>query len=327
MMPPGTDYRRKTGTTLAAVDIGSYTARLLIAEKTESPPGFHALHRRRAYIKLAEGFEEEGGGKISEAAILRLLSVLGDFSVACKEWNASEIYSVATGVMRWAENKAQVIRRIMNGWGKQIQVITGEEEARLTSLGVMHAVPLNHAIVVIFDLGGGSTEFSYRKGTAVEVVSIPLGSVVFSQKYMPSAPPRSGAVAQLEKKVDSLLHRTLIHWENSFEVPGILAGTGGTVATLAAMIHGIESLNIRPRLINGLKINRNELLGLIVRMREMTLEQRAALKGLDRDRAPIILAGAVIVERILNYFHCPQLVVSLSDILEGIMIDQFRILV
>ena len=93
------------------------------------------------------------------------------------------------------------------------------------------------------------------------------------------------------------------------------------------MIHGIESQDIRPSLINGLKIDRNKLSGLIDRIREMTLEQRAAVKGLDRDRAPVILAGAVIVERILEYYQCTQLVASMSDILEGILIDQFRTLV
>ena len=263
MMPPGTDYRRKPGNIIAAVDIGSYTARLLIAEKTDSPPGFRALHRRRAYIKLAEGFKEGEGGKISEAAIFRLESVLGDFKVACMEWNASEIRSLATGVMRRAENKDQVVRRIMDGWGKQIQVITGEEEAKLTSLGVMQALPFDHVAVVIFDLGGGSTEFLHRKGTTAEVLSIPLGAVVFSQQYTPSTPPCAGEVAQLEKNVDSLLHHTLLPWEKSFERPRSLAGTGGTVATLAAMIHGIDSQDIRPSLINGLKIDRNKLSGLI----------------------------------------------------------------
>jgi len=223
-------------------------------------------------------------------------------------WNASEIRSVATGVMRRAENKDQVVRRIMNGWGKQIQVITGEEEAELTSLGVMQALPLDHVTVVIFDLGGGSTEFLYRKGTTAEVLSVPLGSVVFSQQYTPSPPPCAGEVAQLEKNVDSLLHHTLLPWDKSFERPRILAGTGGTIATLAAMIHAIDSQDIRPSLINGLKIDRYKLSGLIDRIREMNLEQRAAVKGLDRDRAPVILAGAVIVERILEYYQCTQLV-------------------
>ena len=327
MMLPGTDCRKKPGTAFAAVDIGSYTARLLIAEKSDSPPGFRALLRRRAYIKLAEGFKEGEGGKISEEAILRLLSVLGDFKTACQEWNAIEIRSVATGVMRRAENKDQVVQRIMHGWGRQVQVINGEDEAKLTGLGVIQALPLDHAAFVIFDLGGGSTEFLYRKGTAMEALSIPLGTVIFSQQYTPSAPPVAGAIAHLEKNVDAMLHRTLPPRDKSFVEPWILAGTGGTVTTLAAMIHGIDTLDIHPTLINGLKIDYDKLLGLIDRMKDMTLEERAEEKGLDKDRAPVILAGAVMVERILHYFQCPQLVSSLSDILDGIMIDQLNTLV
>ena len=161
----------------------------------------------------------------------------------------------------------------------------------------------------------------------MDVLSIPMGAVIFSQQYTPSAPPGAGAIAQLERNVDAMLHRALCPWHKSFEEPWILAGTGGTVTTLAAMIHGIDTLDIHPTLINGLKIDHDKLLGLIDRMKDMTLEERAEEKGLDKDRAPVILAGAVMVERILHYFQCPQLVSSLSDILDGIMIDQLNTLV
>lgn len=311
-------------TVIAAVDIGSYTARLLIAEKTVSPPGFRTLYRKRAYINLAEQFKGGERGEISEGAILRLLTALGEFDISCKRWNATEKHSVATGVMRRAENKEEVIQRAVKGWGNLIQIITGVEEARLTSLGVMQALALDQTTTVIFDLGGGSTEFFLRKGTAVNILSIPMGSVIFSQQYMPSAPPGTEAVKHLVNNVDSMLYGALSPWDRSFEEPWVLAGTGGTVVTLAAIIHGLDTLNIRSSLINGLKIERDKLSALVEGLKEMTMEEREALKGLDKDRAPVILAGAVIVERILQYFQCPHLVASLSDLLEGIAIDRFR---
>jgi exopolyphosphatase/guanosine-5'-triphosphate,3'-diphosphate pyrophosphatase len=161
----------------------------------------------------------------------------------------------------------------------------------------------------------------------MEVLSIPLGAAVFSQQYMPTDPPGAGAIAQLEKNVDALLHHALLPWVRFLKEPWILAGTGGTVTTLAAMIHGIDTPDIHPTMINGLKIDKDTLSDLIDRLKEMTLEERAAEKGLDKERAPVILAGAVIVEKILHYFQCPQLVASFSDILDGMIMDQLNTLV
>ena len=169
--------------------------------------------------------------------------------------------------MRRAANKEQVIQRATDGWERHISIITGDEEARLTGLGVMHAHTLDHAGLVIFDLGGGSTEFLYREGSAMRVLSIPLGTAVFSQQYTPFAPPGAESVYQLKANADSILHLALLPPNRSLEGPRTLMGTGGTVTSLAAMIHGIDTRHIRPSLINGLEIDTKKLSSLIDRMK------------------------------------------------------------
>jgi exopolyphosphatase/guanosine-5'-triphosphate,3'-diphosphate pyrophosphatase len=172
---------------------------------------------------------------------------------------------------------------------------------------------------MIFDLGGGSTEFIFGGNEATEVKSIPLGAMTLTQRFLNSDPPEENNLKALERFVDEAL--LAVSPKKKFSGDDCLVvGTGGTVTTLAAMIHGLDVKDISPDRMNGLNLERERLEELFSGMRTMTIRERMKRPGLDRGRADVILAGSMVVIRILHSFKCLQMVVCLSDLLEGILI-------
>jgi exopolyphosphatase / guanosine-5'-triphosphate,3'-diphosphate pyrophosphatase len=232
---------------------------------------------------------------------------------------------VATGVVREANNQAAFLKAIRDRTGIEVKAISGEEEAFLTGLGVRHALQINKEPFVIFDLGGGTTEFligaggaDQRRPLTDQAFSLPLGAAVCTQRFLRSDPPSAREVESLEKEISNVLQ--------AFHVPRpsggyLLVGTGGTVTTLAALIHKISLDETSPERMNGLILAITDLEDLLTRIKRMARQERVDLLGLDPDRGNVILAGFFIVMMIMRYFHASEVIVSLSDLLEGTLID------
>ncbi len=304
----------------ASIDIGTHTARLLIARKRGIPGHLTPLARKRAYIRLAEGLSQSKNKGIPSVAIDRTLNVLKNFSGYLKRFNVHSVNAVATGVIREAPNRDQFLDRIYEETGIRVKVITGVEEAYLTAKGAMQALDIFTDPFMVFDLGGGSTEFLIgTEGTRV-ARSVPLGAMILTKRYFRSDPPGEGAVVALSRHVDRCL------LDADLNVPGdqnlsLLVGTGGTVVTLAAMLHGIPVGDIAADRINGLLLKRQKIETLFNEIRALNSDAKLELPGLDKGRVDVILAGCLTVIRILYFFKSLQLKVSLSDLLEGLLTE------
>ncbi len=307
------------GANLASMDIGSHTARLLIAQKTGPPDHYRPLLRKRSYTRLAENFHTQEKGVLKPEAIGRALTSLEDFASITKKHGVESIHAVSTGVVREASNRDEFLRLIYERTGIEAKVISGEEEARLTEKGVRHALNMGTKPYVIFDLGGGSTEFIHGEQDSRKVKSVPLGVMVLSQKYLISDPPNKESLEALGKEVDRILGLSFSEY-GTLTNEGILVGTGGTVTALAAMIYKVDAKEISPERMNGLMLEGEQLKDLFARIRIMTTGERLKLPGLDPGRADVIPAGCLAVIRILHFLKCARMLVCLSDLLEGILI-------
>jgi exopolyphosphatase/guanosine-5'-triphosphate,3'-diphosphate pyrophosphatase len=199
-----------------------------------------------------------------------------------------------------------------------VKTVTGEEEAFLTGLGVRQALQVNKEPFVIFDLGGGTTEFLIGVRGEIQAFSLPVGAAIYTRRFIRSDPPCAREVESLEKEISSVMQ--------AFHLPRpsegcLLVGTGGTVTTLAALIHKISMDETSPERMNGLILAMTDLEDLLTKIKKMARQERVELLGLDPDRANVILAGFFIVMMIVRYFQAPELMVSLSDLLEGTLID------
>lgn len=305
-------------TILASIDIGSHTARLLVCKKNGVSKGIRPLLRERAYIRLAEDFYSQGKRAIQPEATERALKALGEFASIVEKMGAENIRAVCTGVVREAENRDDFLNQIFERTGIQAHILSGEEEARLTARGVLQAFSVQGRVSMIFDLGGGSTEFIYGEGDHQEIQSLPLGAMVLTQRYLVSDPPGEEEMGALEQDVDDVLSRA---FEGHLEGDGLVVGTGGTVTTLGAMLHHMDIEEISPKRMNGLKLRREQIEGLFERLKTMTFDERLKLQGLDRGRADVIPAGCAVVLRILQFIKAREMVVCLSDLLEGLAIE------
>ncbi|MFC1869539.1 hypothetical protein ACFL0H_15600 [Thermodesulfobacteriota bacterium] len=311
------------GKNIASIDIGSHTARLLVAKRIDTPELFEPLARDRAYIRLAEGFGVQGIGSISTEAIERTLKVLEKFLLTLKEFGAEDIRAVTTGVVRRADNRNYFLSLIHEKTGIDVTGITGEEEARLTYKGVLRAINIDDGTSVIFDLGGGTTEFISRQKDGIKAISVPLGAVLLTQRFLDSDPPRDDKIEALSGYTDDILEKALPRRKYDGKI-AILAGSGGTVTTLAAMLKNIDIKGITPDKLNGLILERRQIEDLFDHMKSVSISERMRLPGLDRGRAGVILAGTMAVIRILYFFNCVRMTVSHSDILEGILISYLQ---
>jgi exopolyphosphatase/guanosine-5'-triphosphate,3'-diphosphate pyrophosphatase len=308
---------------LASIDMGTHTARLLVARVVGGPGVFRPLSRKRAYIRLAEDLEKGPAGTIKGEAMDRALSALEDFTAAAGEYGVETIHAVTTGVMRMALNRDLLLDLIYERTGIRVEVISGDREARLTAKGVLYFLDIGESPFLVFDLGGGTTEFVFGEKGDLGVISLSLGAATLTQRFLRQDPPDETDLKALASFVDDTLQGAfqgnLLRGHNP-----LVVGTGGTVTTLAAMMHHVGTADISPERMNGLRLAGDGIECLFSGIKDLPLSERLHRVGLDRGRAEVILAGTVAVMRILHFLKCPEMVVCLSDLLEGVLIEHLE---
>jgi len=309
------------GKRIASLDIGSHTTRMLIAECTGSQRIFSALARKRLYTHLGEGFRGNEKGDLTEGAVERTSEAIKKFVVSARKLGVDEFRAVSTGVTRMAGNKRYLLDSVKKTAGIDVEIISGEREAALTRRGVVYGSGMvgsdSH---VIFDLGGATTEFIWGGEDDLRIKSLPLGALVLTQDFIDSDPPQQDTVLIISAEVERILERGLSLEKKR---PGDirLTGSGGTATTLAAIINRIGVREIIPERINGLVLDLDKIEHFINRVKSIPVSGRQKIKGMEKGRAEVILAGALAVSGIMHFFNSVRLTVSYSDILEGILIS------
>ena len=314
---------------LAGIDIGTNAVRMLIADIGAS--SFRELASGRIITRLGQDLDLTG--LLSSEAQERCLAALQKFSRTVSSFPGAAISVVGTSALRTAENRDEFVQTLRQRTGLELRVISGDEEARLTLLGVRRALspvgrgqadPLHSSLVM--DIGGGSSELILTiAGATAQVQSLPLGAVYLTERHIRNDPP---TLRELDA-VRAAVHRELDAWEQELTRSGglapkgfaTLAGTAGTITTLAAMDLELERYD--PGRINGHVLSRSSLDGLVRALSVTTLEQRRKLRGLEPGREDIILAGAVICQEVMERCGKRNLLVSDWGLREGIVLDLY----
>jgi exopolyphosphatase/guanosine-5'-triphosphate,3'-diphosphate pyrophosphatase len=219
--------------------------------------------------------------------------------------------------MRTARNSQQFIDEAEQRCGVRIETIPGQEEGRLAYLAVKEGLGLAEGTLAIFDTGGGSTQFTFGRGSNVEEqFSLNVGAVRFTEKY-----GLTGAISeeQLHVVIDAIASElTRIDGRPS---PGVLVGMGGAITNIAAVKHQLAKYD--PDVIQGSVIERSEVERQIGLYRSKSLEERRAVVGLQPKRADVILAGACIIKIVMYKLGRDRLSVSDRGLRHGLLIDRF----
>jgi len=305
---------------LASIEIGTNSIRMLIAEKGISENTLKPILRKRVITRLGKNFNKKEARIIEPEPMSRSISVLRNFFDIARQFDIPSPIVVATGVVRTARNRNNFIALIDKKLGHTVKVITGEEESDLTCRGVLSSLDRRREPLVIFDCGGGSTEFIWTNNKKGETISINLGAVTLTDDYLSSDPPSDEEIYRLVKYIENKFKVKLQYIKELCKGAFSLVGTGGTIISLAAMIHGIRETEFNEKL-NGLVIKRKDIELLFTKMKKIPEAKRLNLTGLEPGREDIVLAGTIIVTKIMDYFEKDEIIICYSDLLEGILLQ------
>ncbi len=294
---------------LAGIDIGTNTLRLLIADVDRH--SLRILHSDRTITRLGGNLDRFG--VLSAEARNRSLLALTAFSREIPRWRPAAVCAVGTSALRNAGNALQFIDQVREHTGLSIRVVSGEEEARLTLLGVTWS--LRSAPAMVIDIGGGSTEIVSAGGSAE--ISLPLGAVYLTDRFITSDPCSPDDLAHLRREVQTVLIRNKLPRPDADP----LVGTAGTITTLASMDLGLNDYD--PDRITGHVLTHESIERMILTLSGASLAERKAIPGLEAGREDIILAGAIIADEIMLHFGYERMTVSDWGLREGIVIDLY----
>lgn len=302
----------------AAIDVGTNSVRLLVAEvpdlpRSTAPPPFHPLAHGSAITRLGDGLDM--GGLLRPDAAARTADAVAAYVARAASLGVPQPVIVGTFALRAARNPEELVRRL----GFPVRVLTADEEARLGFRGALTGLGLHAARsrVLVIDIGGGSVELTV--GTPQEVLeshSLPLGSVVLTQKFLAADPPTESDVGALREHAARLLDPILTPLRAQ-RVRTI--GVGGTITTMAALSLRLSPYD--PDRVHGFRLSRTMIAALTADLRARPLADRRRLPGLQPERADIITAGALVLEHVMVASGSGSLVVSEADLLWAILLE------
>ena len=298
----------------AVIDVGTNSVKFHVGEK--GPDGtWRTIVDRAEVTRLGERLGETG--EIGRDAMERTVAAISGMAAEAERDNVSAIAAVGTMGMRTARNSASFIDEVERRSGVRIEVISGEEEGRLAYLAVKSGLGLVEGSLVVFDTGGGSTQFTFGHGSIVdERFSLNVGAVRYTEQY-----GLAGVVStdQLRAALDAIA-ADLARLDNA-RSPDVLVAMGGGVTNITAVKLGLTRYDAD--VVQGTRVERAELERQIELYRSRSAEERRRVVGLQPQRAEVILAGACIVKTVMSKLGKDSLLVSDHGLRHGLLVERF----
>lgn len=301
---------------VGVIDLGSNTTRLIVMEYTPHH-SFKLLDEVRETVRLAEGIGEDG--RLQPAPMQRGVDAMKLFGSFCQASGIDTVLAVATSAVREATNQAEFVARVEAEAGIKLRVISGEDEAYYGYLGAINSLPISNAFLI--DIGGGSTQITQMRGRALaRAFSRPLGALRGTDRYVHSDPISKSDFKALEQAVAETFGT--IDW---FASGGgsTLAGIGGTIRTLSEI--DLKAQRYPLDRVHGYRLKRDNLERIIDELRGMSVRERERVPGLNRDRADVILAGAVILRHLMRIGSFDSITVCGQGLREGLFYEHFLV--
>lgn len=316
------------GPTYAALDLGTNNCRLLVARATHD--GFRVIDAFSRIIRLGEGIT--ASRRLNEAAILRALDALSVCRDKMRNRGVTRARLIATEACRLAENGEEFLVRVREEVGIALEIVDRETEALLAATGCTPLIDPDASGVILFDIGGGSSELvrlnsaaSSRRGPPLpdmrSWVSLPLGVVTLAERHGGIEVTREifeTMVAEVAELLAPFAAQNGAH-----DPQGVhLLGTSGTVTTIAGVHLGLRRYDRRR--VDGCWMSDEEVTGVIENLMRMSYEDRVANACIGADRADLVLAGCAILEAIRRAFPCARLRVADRGLREGMLVQMMR---
>ena len=299
----------------AAIDIGSNTVRMEAADVTgDGPP--RILASERQVTRLGEGVFRNG--RIAPQAIEELCGVLRNMAAIYKRLDVAGVRAVATAAVRDAANQKEFVTRTSEAIGSPVEVISGQEEARLIHLGVASRWPHSHERFLIIDIGGGSTEIIFSEvGRMRQAFSRPLGALRVNEMFLRTDPPRATDIHRMEEYIQERI-APAIRKIDSARIDRVIA----TSATASAVVCAVNRIpRARRDEADRRKATTVQVRKLYREISTLDLKARQAMTGIGPRRAEIIIPGAAVLLRLLEALNMQSVYYSAAGVRDGIIAD------
>ena len=294
---------------VAAVDIGTNSTRLLVADVDDGR--LADIERHTRITRLGEGVDERH--RLLPVPIARVRNVLSDFRRRAEELGAERTLAIATSAIRDADNGEAFLGEIEWSYGFTTRLLSGHDEALLMFRGVTSQRAVEPGTVIV-DVGGGSTELVAGGPEGVHWHdSLDIGSVRLTERFLHTDPPAQDELEACARAVQALLAERVPDEVRERTTAAI--GVAGTITSLAGLALGLDEYD-RDQ-VHGSRLSADALEEQLDRLASVPLAERRTLRPLDPERAPVIVAGAVIVREALEFFGLDTLEISERDILDG----------
>jgi exopolyphosphatase/guanosine-5'-triphosphate,3'-diphosphate pyrophosphatase len=292
---------------VAAVDLGTNSTRLLVADVAEG--GLEEVVRRLTITRLGEGVDARR--RLLPAPIARVRNALTDYRREAERLGAERTLAIATSAVRDAENGEAFLGEVEWSYGFSTRLLTGQEEAQLTYRGIASARPID-ADTLIVDIGGGSTELVAGSADGVRFHdSLDVGCVRLTERFLGSDPPTDAEIQGCAAAVRALLQERV---PEDVRPPAAI-GVAGTVTSLAALDLGLDEYDAAR--VHGHLVSREAVADQLRRLAAVPVAARREIRPLEPERAPVIVAGVVILAAVLDHFGLDAIEASERDILDG----------
>ncbi len=304
----------------ACIDVGTNTVKMVIADLDGG--GSVRVFEQSNNTRLGEGMQAQTI-HLREIPMRRTLDAIVEFARIAQEHDVKDLAAVGTAALRDADNSPEFVERVKAACGVAIEVIPGEEEARLSYLAVRRDPHWRDKTqLIVIDIGGGSTEIIHGDPNSQGIsarISLNVGAVKLTERFLRSDPPNITQLSDANRFVQEELARVENYPET--ESPPTFVGVGGTLTNLAAMDNNGRTL--APEGLHGYVLSQDALENQISRLATLTIEQRKALPGLDPRRADIILGGAILLSQALARAGSSSVSVSTRGLRWGVLYDRF----
>lgn len=300
---------------LAGIDIGTLTCRLLIADLPPSGP-LTELYSERRILRLGEGVDQSK--RLKPEAMDRVSRCLGEWRRIIDTYHVHSRIAVATSAVRDALNRQEFLDRVKSETDMEVEILTGEEEARRTMLGIRSGLPPEIVDVLALDIGGGSTEFIFvLQGRSPVARSIDIGVVRLSERLLHHDPPTSEEIRRARDWIRSETEQALAGFPRAAGTTFV--GTAGTITSLAAMAQQLPAYE--PARIHNYRLSLDTIADLEQQLLTRTKAQRVGMPGLEKNREDVIAAGAIILRTVMETLDEEICLVSDLGLREGVLIE------
>jgi exopolyphosphatase / guanosine-5'-triphosphate,3'-diphosphate pyrophosphatase len=303
------------GRRFAVIDVGTNSVKFYVADRQDDG-SWTTVVERSEVTRLGEGLDKTG--RLGAEPVRRTVDAIAEMVEEALGLGADDIAAAGTAGLRVAPNRDELLDAVRERTGVRVEVVPGEEEARLAYLATKASLGLRDQALTDFDTGGGSSQFTFGHGDHVdEQFSVPVGAVRFTEQFGLDGPVDdarlAGALDAISAELDQLDGRP---------APDALVGMGGAVTNLAAVQHDLAEYD--PEVVRGTLLERAEVERQVELYRTRTADERREIVGLQPKRAEVILAGACIVLTVMRKLDVHSLTVSDRGLRHGLMAERFR---